>query len=96
MAERARVSCVDRNHAMQKYNNKLNYRQKTEKNDLRILFKDARKADNVIFYAEDFIREKDVKDAIEREVGKYNSIGKNTNELPNVYMFDGEKLVRIK
>lgn len=29
MAERARVSCVDRNHAMQKYNNKLNYKQKT-------------------------------------------------------------------
>ena len=63
---------------------------------IRKAIKDGRKADNVIFYAEDFIREKDVKDAIEREVGKYNSIGKNTNELPNVYMFDGEKLVRIK
>ncbi len=55
---------------------------------IRTYFKDARKADCVIFVFEEVNRYNDIMNAINREIGNYKSQGKSIDELPDVYIFD--------
>lgn len=63
---------------------------------IRTCFKDAKKADCVIFTTcgeED--RFNDIIKAVNREIGRYKSQGRNINELPDVYLYDKEGRLKL-
>ena len=62
---------------------------------IRTYFKDARKADCVIFTFEEVDRYADIMKAINREIGRYNSQGRNIQELPDVYIFSKAGKLRL-
>lgn len=61
---------------------------------IRKYYKDARKAQAVIFYSETN-RDKDVLTAINREKGRFVSIGRDLSELPVVYVMNEDGMLRL-
>ena len=61
---------------------------------IRKYYKDARKAQAVIFYSENN-RDKDVLTAINRENGRFISIGRELSELPTVYVMNEDGILRL-
>ena len=61
---------------------------------IRQLFKEGRKADNVIFIIADNNQKSMVKNAVEREVGRMKKLG-TWRELPDVYCLIDNELVLI-
>ncbi len=62
---------------------------------IRKAFKDARKADNVIFYSKEIGRINDVQRAIKREIGRFMAEGRQTTGLPNVYYATDEGIIML-
>lgn len=70
---------------------------KANEDTIRQYIKDARKAQNVIFYSGDFVKTDQIKSAIEREIGRYKSMNRDISILPNIYMINKEReLILIK
>ena len=61
---------------------------------IRKYYKDARKAQAVIFYSETK-RDKDVLTAINREKGRFASMGRDLSELPTVYVMNKDGELRL-
>lgn len=61
---------------------------------IRKYYKDARKAQTVIFYSETK-RDKDVLTAINREKGRFVSMGRDLSELPTVYVMNIDGVLRL-
>jgi hypothetical protein len=61
---------------------------------IRKYYKDARKAQAVIFYSETK-RDKDVLTAINREKGRFVSMGRDLSELPTVYVMNIDGVLRL-
>ena len=61
---------------------------------IRTYYKDARKAQSVIFYSEE-IRDKDVLLAINRERGRFMAKGKELKDLPTVYVMNEDGVLRL-
>lgn len=73
----------------------VKYIPSANENTIRTYIKDARKADCVIFYADGIDRSKDIFSAINREIGKYKSMGRPIMELPNVYVMTGNGILKL-
>jgi hypothetical protein len=67
---------------------------KANENTIRKYIRDARKADNAIFYFEDKNKYKELRNAIDREVGKYRKKGE-IEKLPDVYYIDETWLLKL-
>ena len=63
---------------------------------LRSAFKNARKADRVIFYSPNIVAKlKSIDSIIERELGNYRKQSKSINELPDVYTMGSNGELRL-
>ncbi len=63
---------------------------------IRTCLKDAKKADCVIFTTcGEKDRYDDIIKAVDREIGRYKSRGRNVEELPDVYVFDNEGQLKL-
>lgn len=71
----------------------VKYIDKANENTIRSYIKNARKADNVIFYYT-IDRYKDLRSAINREVGRFKSMSR-LYELPNMYYINGDGLIKL-
>lgn len=69
----------------------VKYISMANENTIRSYYKDARKAQAVIFYSETK-RDKNIITAVNRERGRLKSLGRDISELPIVYVMneDGE------
>lgn len=59
-------------------------------NTIRKYIENAQKADNAIFYWDAENKIEDVKNAIDRTIGKYKKLGKLEN-IPNIYYINEKK-----
>lgn len=61
---------------------------------IRTYYKEARKAQAVIFYSEKS-RNVEILSAVNREKGRYISLGKDISELPKVYVMNEDGILRL-
>lgn len=73
----------------------VKYIPAANENTIRTYIKDARKAECVIFYADEKDRSKDILSAIQREIGKYKSMGRDVNELPDIYTLNKNGILKL-
>ncbi|MDR1896162.1 MAG: hypothetical protein LBR10_05160 [Prevotellaceae bacterium] len=66
---------------------------KANESTIRAYIKDARKADNVMFYAESD-KYNDVLNAVIRESGRFRGMGR-LSELPDVYCMDESGILKL-
>lgn len=71
----------------------VKYISMANENTIRSYYKDARKAQAVIFYSE-AKRDKDVITAVNRERGRLIVLGRNLSELPTVYVMNEDGKLR--
>lgn len=71
----------------------VKYISMANENTIRSYYKDARKAQKVIFYSE-IKRDKDIVTAINRERGRFISLGRDISELPKVYVMNEDGVLR--
>ena len=64
----------------------VKYISMANKNTIRQYYKDARKAECVIFFSDVSDRSDDIIAAVNRENGRYKSLGRDTRKLPDVYV----------
>lgn len=72
----------------------VKYISTANENTIRSYYKDARKADAVIFYSERG-RDIDILSAVNREKGRYTSSGRDITELPKVYAMNEDGILRL-
>ena len=72
----------------------VKYISTANENTIRSYYKDARKADAVIFYSERG-RDIDILSAVNREKGRYASLGRDITELPKVYVMNEDGILRL-
>lgn len=72
----------------------VKYISTAKENTIRTYYKEARKADAVIFYSERG-RDIDILSAVNRERGRYASLGRDISELPKVYAMNENGIIRL-
>lgn len=72
----------------------VKYISTANENTIRSYYKDARKADAVIFFSERG-RDIDILSAVNREKGRYASLGRDITELPKVYVMNEDGILRL-
>lgn len=73
----------------------IKYIRAANENTIRTYIKDARKAECVLFYADEIDRSKDILSAIQREIGKYKSMNRPVDELPDVYSITKDGVLKL-
>lgn len=72
----------------------VKYISTANENTIRSYYKDARKADAVIFFSERG-RDIDILSAVNREKGRYASLWRDITELPKVYVMNEDGILRL-